>query len=737
MELEELLTEIEEANALASRHKRQVQLFNQPNLIAISSVNKIEESVDETPYSQIGFYQFQVNLPRPALEVQSLQLLQTNIPQANANIPNTACVFWYYRLSKYSNPTPNIDNLYYVRLLPSFYKQETIATPNIYGYNQTFTNYSSLSTQLAKASVQDLAVNNYALIQPTGLVIDPWYIPFIPNDVSIAYNTNINKFQMTGLQTQAFYIAWNSSSVYSPIGRGVKDPNGSIYFGYIPLITNRNVPPTNREIPTWVNGTHYYQSNIITHSGITYNVLNDIPSSTTPPPTIDFAVLPNVNSVSDIWRRQIGDVIVSWVNDTIYPTGRIVEYNGVLYKSVQDDNINQQPDTELAYWEEFEDFDNWYSYFITGYNDPNVVKLQGEEFYLEWNASKLYQVDEAVYYNDKRWTAVYQNQSCVPTFIPDFNFNTTYSRGQYVYYGELNTIYKCLVNGTLKILPTQVSNWSSLGTSTLPTWSNATTYYKYEQVKYNGYIYQSLQDGNLNNTPIVPSVYWNRLGIYGWKYGVADLEPYQYPKLTGLYGISYLFDMLEIGVDRVSYPFPYGVAGQPFNPKPKRLLNSILGFTWNGSFNPALLDILRINTTEERALVSNLQYQLFNKLRPIPLYFFQPTIVAVGVPTSSVSLTYTADAYANLVYSSIVNIYINAISSSSVDTQKDINLVAITSMNCANLGVAFWSNYVDNPLLKVKGDLYSLVIELRDEFGDPFYLTNNAVATLSFKATYE
>jgi hypothetical protein len=58
-------------------------------------------------------------------------------------------------------------------------------------------------------------------------------------------------------------------------------------------------------------------------------------------------------------------------------------------------------------------------------------------------------------------------------------------------------------------------------------------------------------------------------------------------------------------------------------------------------------------------------------------------------------------------------------------------------MNCGNLGLSSWSNFIDNPLTKVKGDIYSVYIELRDEFGEPYFLTNNAVASLQFKIGYK
>jgi hypothetical protein len=122
----------------------------------------------------------------------------------------------------------------------------------------------------------------------------------------------------------------------------------------------------------------------------------------------------------------------------------------------------------------------------------------------------------------------------------------------------------------------------------------------------------------------------------------------------------------------------------------------------------------------------------------VPTYIFGQS-VGLGFTNDSaatVTLTYTADSYCNLVYSSIVNIYANITGGSSVDTQRTSGLLAITSLNCGNLGVAFWANYIDNPLMKVEGDIYGITIDLRDEFDEPFMMSNNAVCTLTFKASY-
>lgn len=42
--------------------------------------------------------------------------------------------------------------------------------------------------------------------------------------------------------------------------------------------------------------------------------------------------------------------IAEWDNQTEYCTNSIIQYNGLLYTSLQDSNINQQPNLQPAYW---------------------------------------------------------------------------------------------------------------------------------------------------------------------------------------------------------------------------------------------------------------------------------------------------------------------------------------------------------------------------------------------------
>jgi hypothetical protein len=295
-----------------------------------------------------------------------------------------------------------------------------------------------------------------------------------------------------------------------------------------------------------------------------------------------------------------------------------------------------------------------------------------------------------------------------------------------------------LINNRANTPAYNSSVWTFLG-SPATEWNDAFVYNIGDLAIYGARYFQSLVNNNLNLIPSAQPESWELIGaIDSWALQLDTSSPLR----TGLYGLTSRYDMTEfIGNSAVLINFPYGVGGQPFNPNPKRLLNSILGFTWAGSFNPS--QFADIGTYTRAVLTTTQAPLLYNRLRPVPDY-----IVSLAPPTppleeelgqdqsATISLTYTADSYANLVYSSIISIYADIVKASSVDTQGTTRLLALTSMNCANLGIAFWANYIENPLLKVQGDIYSVFIEFRDEFGEPFMLSNNAVATLTFKLNY-
>ena len=571
--LRDVVDEIEAEKALGKVAGYEVfrSRINQPNLLAVRSTDAIQNN------SGTGFSEMLFNIPRSILEVETIQLLTANIPQCVPSIPDTALVFWYYRLSEYSGNVPNPENLFFVRLLPSYYRQEFVDSPSSYGFNKTFNSYPQLATALALSCSTDLGYYNVGAYDPNLAGFD---FRFLPNEISLPYNADINKFQMVGTnaQTQLAYKQYSGATTYG-------------------------------EDDVVYQGTNTF---ISLQSG---NVGNATSSA--------------------VWWKQIYvDIVAPYSATTLYPIGRYVSYTNLLYKSIAT-NIGQDP-TNATFWVQIiEDASTInYRYLIAGFDDPNVALLQGTA-YRTWNEYALYEIGAIVLYKGLYYEALFQNQNVAPDSM--------------------------------------ILSWGVSGTP---------------------------------------------------------------PLVVGLNACSAGCDMVEQRLGILRVPFPEGIPGQPFNPIPKRLLNSILGFSWNGIMTPSFLQT--IVQGDYINFIPTTRSDLYNRVRPVPLYV---TPVASGLGSSasasSSTQTYTADGYCNLVYSSIVSIYASVVYGSTTDSKRNTSLVAMGSMNCGNLGVSFFAGFVDNPLLIEGNDIYDLSISLQDEYGEPYVLTNNAVASFTFKLTYK
>jgi hypothetical protein len=163
-----------------------------------------------------------------------------------------------------------------------------------------------------------------------------------------------------------------------------------------------------------------------------------------------------------------------------------------------------------------------------------------------------------------------------------------------------------------------------------------------------------------------------------------------------------------------------------------------LGFTWNGVFTPTMLNILYDYVT---IAYSGTVSQLVNRIRPVPIYFQTPPTYqsTLGYDPNSIqdTFTYTANGYANLVYTNIINIYATIVGGSTLDTQRNTNLIATASANAGNLGIGFAANFINTPLRVNSADIYSIGIELRDEMGELYPLTNNGISSFTLKLTYK
>ena len=905
MDLEEVIKDIEEDQLFTRGVTSKIfkSMLNQPSLVSVNSANALKIE------SENGYYTFKVDFPRPILDVDTIQLLTTSIPQANASIPDTAITFWYYRLSQYSGSTPSLNNLYCVRLLPSYYKPEFVYNPTAYGWNKTFNNYTDLKNELTKACNTDLGyynLQNYLI--PTQPLDAYLYFPFLPGDITINYNSTYNKFQMTGNTNKLAYVVWNSATPYV---QGAVVIYTSTYFG--------------------VSRTRAYTSLVNIN-------LNNIPSAS-----------PNN------WKLTTNEIVAVWKNNATYLPGNIVRVNGTLYKALQRNTEISPPNVD--YWGELVNGNDAYNYLITGYDDPNVAIMQGKLFDMPYEPSYYYQTGDRMKYKNRVFEALTENNSYAPgnvnfypvasqvvyyegnyirqipntpvqnwtvlqpnaTNLPLWNQYTQYAVGDLAYYN--GRLYRCKL-ANINIIPTNFSRWviqaehpfdatNWIAGSTYPenslvyrnnfiwicvvptttntpgstaawvaigrtrwkdfnyqdadtpsvyfngryysrndtafnniqpvpawntntfyatntfvsnneavyrcvipnqaneppsptdTWDNSTLYEINDTVIENATEYRS-NVINLNAPPTgliewddmasyleyeivimigigtyrarrnvppgqpapnvnsgdgedwtflsnftTPSVIWTiistweKIGVSNWdEVVIFNDRPkgwnggYFYTEMSGLNGLSENCDFIDnTGGANVKPDFPRGIPGQPFNIAPERLLNSILGFTWNGIFVPSTLSNLYPDVIAGKFIT------LYNRLRPVPNYDVEENELLGDPPdpppTATVTTTYTAEGYANLVYSSIVNIYTNIVGGSTLDTVRNTNLVATTSMNCGNLGIAFHGNYIDTPLQRVAGDINELTIELRDEVGEPFYLTNNAIMTATFKVTYK
>lgn len=284
MELKQILEILEQQNDTTNTSFH--SYFYQPNRLVINT----DEATSKTfNYNQTSFNSVSFNLSKPCLNVKALQLLNLNIPLTTSTSFNDyELVFPYYRLRTQRNyddtqtifiDEPSISNLFFIRLLPSYYPQNIIPNSQIYGFNKTFNNYEDLQIELSKSCLNDLATTNGSPQQ------------FIPNDISITLNQSLNKFQLTGNNINNSWNdkqipQWSNTTIYYV--NDVVKRNSILYVSKIN--NNTSTPPsanwsiTTTVIPEWFNNITYAVNDLVTFDNIKYislqnNNLNHNPLS--------------------------------------------------------------------------------------------------------------------------------------------------------------------------------------------------------------------------------------------------------------------------------------------------------------------------------------------------------------------------------------------------------------------------------------------------------------------------
>jgi hypothetical protein len=488
--------------------------------------------------------------------------------------------------------------------------------------------------------------------------------------------------------------------------------------------------PNPINVPIWTEFQAYEVGNLVYDGALMFKCL--IPNINTQPTA-------NIPSGTWILQAQHPYDATPYANPggNLYNAGDIATYSGELWVANQTTYLTPAEPTWTSIgrvvWENY----NWDGsdygaggvvYFNGKYYEQNATTFNSIPPVPSWSSSTFYPANAIIQNAGYVFRCLTPNQTNEPVL---WSSSIIYEVGQIVF-----------VNGQSYLC--NVKNLNANPSVAIPNWSPEGVYLKWNVAFLPGVgTYRATNDvgpsvlspnNDLGNWEAVGSDVWEAVDIY-WAYvgesnwGGITLGA----DVSGLYGLSRQYDFVEQYQNTELVNFPTGIGGQPFNVAPERLLNSILGFTWNGIFNPFLLN--NLPTNEVSINISGGAVSLYNRMRPVPTYDVveQVNNELFRVAAATTTRTYTAEGYANLVYSSIVNIYTNIVGGSTLDTVRNTNLVATTSMNCGNLGIAFHGNYIDTPLQRVAGDINELTIELRDEVGEPFYLTNNAIMTATFK----
>jgi hypothetical protein len=565
-------------------------------------------------------------------------------------------------------------------------------------------------------------IENWTVLQPNPVDKPVWVSTVTYNFGDMVY---YNDMLWKSIVVNETVTPWTDTSLI-PAGTTVTIGGNK----YTAVVGSTNVNPLSGALTLWFPSFNYVIGNGGWVEGVgAYVCIKDISGGTLSPnnDTEHWAYVGATANLS-LWWTNIGPLLVNvnkppednptfWVMQAEHPFNALPFVNGLTY-----------PMYAMAY------FDNqlWVATRQTTSTNEDDWVAVGRRVWDDYNYQYLPALlGGQVYYRGKYYQCSVSSGTEEFPPVEGWDPKTAYPPNEYV--GYFGIVWLSISASPAGVPPT-ANAWS-------PTGIYKTGIY----VTVSGFLFRCIKDvgpsavspvGDFTHWVLVPQN-WSAIGADIWVPNTQVMGTQ-----TGLSALSKQHDFVlgEVTLDDEldTRPFPVDIAGQTYTPSPKRLLNSILGFTWNAIFDPNLL----IALGEGRA-IRDKAVTLYNRLRPVPNYEVnedeeEPEMLGdVLTPPALTTYTYTAEGYANLVYSSIIQIYTNVVGGATLDTMRDTNLLATTSMNCGNLGIAYHANYIDNPLMRVAGgDIDSIYIELRDEMGDPFFLTNNAVMSLTFKVTY-
>lgn len=177
----------------------------------------------------------------------------------------------------------------------------------------------------------------------------------------------------------------------------------------------------------------------------------------------------------------------------------------------------------------------------------------------------------------------------------------------------------------------------------------------------------------------------------------------------------------------------FGIRAQPY--RINRTLNLRLGFTWNGILTGITFP-LNVDSLINQGGAPSVFVSFLNRLRPSPDYFVVTSPPLLNATNPSSAILYTADSYANLVYTNTVSIYADFTGGSTYDSITNTQLLACVPMNASNLGVTFYNATLNCPLTKISDQIYEIEIRMLTDTGAPYSIPNSCIVSLELALTY-
>lgn len=270
--------------------------------------------------------------------------------------------------------------------------------------------------------------------------------------------------------------------------------------------------------------------------------------------------------------------------------------------------------------------------------------------------------------------------------------------------------------------------------SDMPVWNFGDTFNLNDLVLYDEVVYISKINNNMSEP--VDGDFW---GEYEGSYYTYLVAGFKDPNVATLQNAIKNASVFDFFYDEYNNLPLISIPEQPYIEN--KTLSLRLGFTWNG-----VMPLLPVGVTTRFSPEEYSRLSIFyNRLRPIPYYNItfngRPPTLQINDENDILpyrSDVYTADAFCNMVYSSLVKIYSNLSINGSLDTadNQNQNILALMPINCGQFGVSFTNNFIDNSIVKVNKDINFINITMYNELDKPYYISNNGICSFVLKLTY-